>query len=767
MRGRQLGVSIVDALLKGKIMLRLFRLCLPALVLGCAAHAALAQNTIYTPEQYIYPSLLGTDGNLYGTAPNGMFEINLTTGAHTIANSSLSAVTLCSIAPDGSFIALNGNTVGKVTMAGVVTTLATLPYSTVCPVLANNGDYYGGNSTGGSYNQGYLYQMTAAGAVTVLYSFTGGVDGIGPGWPMVQGSDGNLYGVSGNASSTTNEMFRYSAGTGVTAYSSTKGIVGPIYENSSGDFSAMAYGDSSSSVPQATLYTISPQGAVISTVLDVDDGSGNSAAQGNLLLGGGGVLYLEENYFYYSDLCFAEGNYLTVYRGTASGVETAFGFYNDGYGEYGDVTDYYTISEFLAGNGTFYGGYSDANYYNNPAVDDCTFNTTLYEVYSENDANAVSPAVEVTPAANRVLPGKSTTVSWDATSAFSDSLQQCYGYNGLSGKLGPTGSQTLTFPSAGTYSPTVVCGGTQTGIGQVIVGGTSLYLGDNLEGTTLRTGEPLPLYAIINNIGTPAPTGKVEFLYQGTVLATAAVNSAGEADYTASTTGVPAGTYTLTAKYLGDGNYAAATSEPLSITLNSGVATTTTLSASQTTVGEGATVSLTAGVSNANDEVNAKGTVSLYVGSLKLLTAALSKDDYPQTATFSASTKGVTPGAYSVTAQYSGDPVYAPSTSSPLAITVQAPDTITVSASPNPVPAGDNFTLSATVANIYGTPTGSVIFSAGSTELAATTLNGSGVATAMIPAGTLAAGTYSVTAAYAGDSKNPSGTSPAYSLTVQ
>jgi hypothetical protein len=83
------------------------------------------------------------------------------------------------------------------------------------------------------------------------------------------------------------------------------------------------------------------------------------------------------------------------------------------------------------------------------------------------------------------------------------------------------------------------------------------------------------------------------------------------------------------------------------------------------------------------------------------------------------------------------------------------------------VPAGDNFTLSATVKNIYGTPTGSVIFSAGSTELAATTLNGSGVATATIQAGTLASGTYSITAAYAGDSKNPSGTSAPYSLTVQ
>jgi hypothetical protein len=46
-------------------------------------------------------------------------------------------------------------------------------------------------------------------------------------------------------------------------------------------------------------------------------------------------------------------------------------------------------------------------------------------------------------------------------------------------------------------------------------------------------------------------------------------------------------------------------------------------------------------------------------------------------------------------------------------------------------------------------------------------LNGSGVATVTIPAGTLAAGSYQITADYAGDSNNPATNSPAITLTVQ
>jgi len=81
------------------------------------------------------------------------------------------------------------------------------------------------------------------------------------------------------------------------------------------------------------------------------------------------------------------------------------------------------------------------------------------------------------------------------------------------------------------------------------------------------------------------------------------------------------------------------------------------------------------------------------------------------------------------------------------------------------VPANASFTLTATVQ--ANKPTGTVVFYDGSSELASATLNGSGVGQIKLPAGTLAAGTYSMTAYYAGDANNPSATSSAVSLTVQ
>jgi uncharacterized repeat protein (TIGR03803 family) len=732
---------------EGKFMLHSFRLCLPALVLACAAPAALAQVTILGyPSQYAAPSLLGTDGNLYGTGAGGMFEFNLRSNIYAPINPSLTALTLCSIAPDGIFLGLNGDDVVYVTMEGVMSTLAALPYPSVCPAPANDGNYYGGSAGGGTYGAGYLYQLTPAGKVTVLYSFTGKADGYGPGWPMLQGSDGNLYGVG-------YEMFRYTASGGVTAFSSTNGITGPLFEGSSDDFYA---------INGTNIDTITPQGAVTAVSLGLP--SGTDISNGNLFLGGAGSLYLEQNYSYEGSAGCPNGNFLELYAiSPTNGVQVGgFGVLVGNEGT-NDSSDFYTISEFLAGNGNFYGGYSDASSSNGENQFDCESNGTYYNIYSAA-GNSV-PAIEMTLSANRILPGKSTVLTWAATSAFSDNLRECYGYGGLSGKVATSGSQSLTYAQAGTYTAAVVCGGTQTGIAQVVVGGTQVELAASVTSNTVVAGQPVTFTATIENQGTPVPTGKVEFLDGSTLLAASTMNGQGVATLTASTTGIAPGTYSVVAKYLGDGNYSATTSAPYPILVTAPTPTATILTTSTPSLTEGQTAYFTVNVTNGGAYYAPTGAVTLYLGPQKLL----SGDLYYYDVFLSGSTAGVAPGTYSLTAKYAGDANNAPSSSSPLTVTVEkvTSDTVIVSATPNPVPAGDAFTLSATVTGNFGTPTGSVVFSAGSQELAGTTLNGSGVATANIPAGTLAAGTYSITAAYAGDSKYPAGTSAAYSLTVQ
>ena len=91
--------------------------------------------------------------------------------------------------------------------------------------------------------------------------------------------------------------------------------------------------------------------------------------------------------------------------------------------------------------------------------------------------------------------------------------------------------------------------------------------------------------------------------------------------------------------------------------------------------------------------------------------------------------------------------------------------TVVVSASANPAAANAAVVLTAMVSAASGTPTGSVVFYAGTTQLGTATLSNG---TATLSVSTFAAGTtYSVTAKYAGVSGFAGSTSSAISLVIQ
>ncbi len=71
-----------------------------------------------------------------------------------------------------------------------------VPYAP--PIQGSDGDFYGTTSAGGTAGVGTLYKVSPAGAETVLYSFgNGGIwDGGGPNGALVQGGDGNFYGTT-------------------------------------------------------------------------------------------------------------------------------------------------------------------------------------------------------------------------------------------------------------------------------------------------------------------------------------------------------------------------------------------------------------------------------------------------------------------------------------------------------------------------------------------------------------------------------------------
>jgi uncharacterized repeat protein (TIGR03803 family) len=179
----------------------------------------------------------GSDGNFYGTTLYGgttdigtaasgtVFKITPTgerTTLHSFqSNSNDGAAPMAPLlqAKDGNFYGTasaagvfdnenSGNgIVFKITLGGAYTILHTFrggfvgqnmdgaePKSGL--VQGRDGNFYGVTSRGGTYDNGTVYKMTPSGTVTILHSFDGN-DGATPQGELVEAGDGNFYGVTG------------------------------------------------------------------------------------------------------------------------------------------------------------------------------------------------------------------------------------------------------------------------------------------------------------------------------------------------------------------------------------------------------------------------------------------------------------------------------------------------------------------------------------------------------------------------------------------
>ena len=63
-------------------------------------------------------------------------------------------------------------------------------------ITGTDGCFYGTTKSGGLYNDGTVFQITASGSLTSLYSFKGNPDGANPQASLVQGSNGVFYGTT-------------------------------------------------------------------------------------------------------------------------------------------------------------------------------------------------------------------------------------------------------------------------------------------------------------------------------------------------------------------------------------------------------------------------------------------------------------------------------------------------------------------------------------------------------------------------------------------
>ena len=146
------------------------------------------------------------DGTIFRMAPDGAFtSLYSFRGATDGANPSAALIQAGDGNLYGTTYAGGANYLGTVfraTTNGLLTSLHSFSGTTdgANPaaelVQASDGALYGTTYRGGTNDSGTIFRITASGAFTLLYSFTGGADGSAPHTGLTQGTDGNLYGTT-------------------------------------------------------------------------------------------------------------------------------------------------------------------------------------------------------------------------------------------------------------------------------------------------------------------------------------------------------------------------------------------------------------------------------------------------------------------------------------------------------------------------------------------------------------------------------------------
>src|ERR1019366_4586051 len=229
------------------------------------------------------------------------------------------------------------------------------------------------------------------------------------------------------------------------------------------------------------------------------------------------------------------------------------------------------------------------------------------------------------------------------------------------------------------------------------------------------------------------------------------------------------GAHTITAIYSGDAHFTGSTAAAITQTVNLGT-TAVALSSSANPSSTGANVTLTANVTaTAPASGTRTGTVDFQVGGVDIV--GCSAQVVPASGRATCVTNTLTVGANTITATYSGDAIFAASTSAPFTQTVnQGATTTKVVSSRNPSSTGVTVTFTATVTAVgpaSGTRTGTAAFEDGGVAIAGCAARILGVAgTATCATNALAAGVHTINAVYSGDGNFTTSTSPALTQTV-
>ena len=268
----------------------------------------------------------GTDGNFYGITNSGGtygdgIAFKVASGSETVLHSFGdldSAGMLDGLFPNGLIQASDGNFYGttatgnahpivfKMTPAGTETVFHGFtrgPSDGGSPlpglIQASDGNLYGTTSQGGVNDTGVVFKLTLAGVESVLYSFgpTSGGDAQTPTGGLVEGSDGNFYGmtVKGGANGTGTVFKLTPAGVETVLYSFAAPVNGinptprgSLIQGTDGNFYGCTQHGGTLNV--GTVFKLTPAG--VQTLVHSFSAGGTDAAEpGVLLQGSDGAIY--------------------------------------------------------------------------------------------------------------------------------------------------------------------------------------------------------------------------------------------------------------------------------------------------------------------------------------------------------------------------------------------------------------------------------------------------------------------------------------------
>jgi hypothetical protein len=275
----------------------------------------------------------------------------------------------------------------------------------------------------------------------------------------------------------------------------------------------------------------------------------------------------------------------------------------------------------------------------------------------------------------------------------------------------------------------------------------------------------------------------------------------GSGNYSVAVTNLPAGTYTLVARYGGDGTFSPSTSAPITLTVTPEAATvtiapnafngTTCVETPQTTFVYGSYVWTDINVAGASGQGVPTGTVAVTDNSNPLVTTPVNANGeghflsgaIPTSSCVSGFTfqdaPPLTVGTHLLGASYSGDATFGAATATPVTVTI-TPATVTgaLATSATNISSGGTVQLTLTLGGLSGAgpgtlnPTGVVTFTDNTT--AATLGTASLVPTSTFGARAVlsttaitAAGANSIVASWPGDTNYAAVTSTAVTVTVQ